>query len=62
MEKAVEKMFKSSERIDNSLLNLFRIMMASRYGKKIGTEGIRKAFEEGKNDKDEDDQTKIEVE
>ena len=55
-------MFKSSERVDNSLLNLFRIMMASRYGKKIGTEGIREAFEEGKNDKDEDDQTKIEVE
>ena len=59
MTKAVEKMFKSSERVDNTLLNLFRIMMASRYGKRIGTDGIREAFEEafeeGKNDKDEGD-------
>ena len=48
-------MFKSSERVDNTLLNLFRIMMASRYGKRIGTDGIREAFEEGNNDKDEGD-------
>ena len=45
MKKAVEKMFTSDDRVDNSLLNLFRIMIANRYGKNIGAEGIREAHE-----------------
>ena len=65
LKKAVEKMFASEDRVDNSLLNLFRIMIASRYGKSIGADGIREAYEQGledDDDKDEGDQTKIEVE
>ena len=58
-------MFTSENRVDNSLLNLFRIMIANRYGKNIGSEGIKEAhaqsFDED-DDKDEGDQTKIEVE
>ena len=57
-------MFASEDRVDNSLLNLFRIMIASRYGKSIGADGIREAYEQGleDDDKDEGDNTKIEVE
>ena len=65
MKKAVERMFTSEDRVDNSLLNLFRIMIANRYGKKIGVDGIREAHAQGfldNTDKDEGDQTKLEME
>ena len=55
LKKAVEKMFASEDRVDNSLLNLFRIMIASRYGKSIGADGIREAYEEGLDDDDKDE-------
>ena len=65
--KSVEKMFSSEDRVDNSLLNLFRIMIASRYGKNIVAEGIREAHAQNQVDDDSDDrvgvdQTNVEVE
>ena len=47
-------MFSSEDRVDNSLLNLFKIMIASRYGKNIGAEGIREAHAESFNDDSDD--------
>ena len=46
-------MFSSEDRVDNSLLNLFKIMIASRYGKNIGADGIREAHEQGFSDDDD---------
>ena len=64
LKRAVEKMFSSSDRVDNSLLNLFKIMIANRYGKHIGRDGLKEAhlLHYDDDDYDQEDQTKVEVE
>ena len=47
-------MFTSEDKVDNSLLNLFRIMIANRYGKNIGVDGIKEAHEQSFDDDDKD--------